>query len=933
MSTESSPLLSYRLFRVSSECEMPGGGQEEAPLVVGVAGTATGSSHHDPARQLSTFFGVIVPTVLSMFSIVVFMRVGFVIGHAGFLQSLLMLVVAYVIISLTVLSVCAISTNGAVQAGGAYFMISRTLGPEFGGSIGLMFYLANVCACGVYVLGLVEAILDDFGADGSDPPGAKALPQGYLYSFLYGSVVLLVCLLVCLVGSHIYSRAAFFIFLVVNAVLITIFASFFAVSPREIVVSRDGNHSFNASFTGFNVSTLRDNMYAMYSRDYTTNNIMSFATVFAVMFNGCTGIMAGSNMSGELKNASSSIPKGTIIAVVYTFVIYFLLFFMTSFTCERALLKGDYGFFRAINVWPPFVLIGIYSASLSASMSNLIGASRILHALAKDDLFGIVLAPAKIVSKGGNPWVAVLYTWALVQLVLFVGKLNTIASIVTVFYLVAYAAVDLACLALEWASAPNFRPTFQVFSWHTCLLGIVSCLVMMFLISAAGASGSLGLMLLLLGFIHLRSAASSWGYISQALIFHQVRKYLLLLDIRKDHVKFWRPQILLMVANPRGSSQLMKFINHLKKGGLFVLGHVEIGDLDTMPSDPIQAHYNFWLSLVDKLSIKAFVDLTLSPSVRQGTQHLLRITGLGGMKPNTLVLGFYDDCVPEDYFLQDPAFSQARENDEFGVDLPALQAHFPPVREAESQRALRPSEYVAIISDAVKMHKNVCLARYFHLLEKDLPPSSSSTSSKRRFEGRYIDVWPLNLLRPNSPTYVDICSLFLLQMACILTMVSSWKAARLRIFLCVESGDVGWVSKEEKLRELLTKLRIKATIKIVTWDQVVALHGHPQHAAGPRGDPERPDPPSGAGGCPEKPARETYLNAATFQVTDEYLASVNDLLLKQGGQTAVRFLYLPRPPADTSQYERYLEQLAILTTDLGPTLLIHGLTPVTCTEL
>uniref|UniRef100_A0A2D4GAU9 Solute carrier family 12 member 9 n=1 Tax=Micrurus corallinus TaxID=54390 RepID=A0A2D4GAU9_MICCO len=84
--------------------------------------------------------------------------------------------------------------------------------------------------------------------------------------------------------------------------------------------------------------------------------------------------------------------------------------------------------------------------------------------------------------------------------------------------MVAYAAVDLACLALEWASAPNFRPTFQLFSWHTCLLGIVSCLVMMFLISPAGASGSLGLMLLLLGFIHLRSAASSWGYISQALI-------------------------------------------------------------------------------------------------------------------------------------------------------------------------------------------------------------------------------------------------------------------------------------------------------------------------------------------------------------------------------------------------------------------------------
>ncbi|XP_050789216.1 solute carrier family 12 member 9 [Gopherus flavomarginatus] len=903
MSTESSPLLSYRLFSVVDEGEMPGTqAQEETPLVGGDMGVAVGPPHPDPARRLSTFFGVVVPTVLSMFSIVVFMRVGFVVGHAGFLQSLLMLVVAYVIILLTVLSICAICTNGAIQGGGAYFMISRTLGPEFGGSIGLMFYLANVCACGVYILGLVEAVLDVFGAEGTDPPGARVLPQGYFYSFLYGSVVLLLCLLVCLVGARIYARAAFLIFLVVNLVLVAIFVSFVAVGPRQVPVARDANHTFNTSFTGFRLATLRANLPAMYSRDYTTNNLMTFATVFAVMFNGCTGIMAGSNMSGELRNASSSIPKGTIIAVVYTFIIYFLLFLMTSFTCERTLLKEDYGFFRSINLWPPLVLVGVYAASLSASMSSLIGASRILHALAKDDLFGIILAPAKIISKGGNPWVAVLYTWALVQLVLFAGKLNTIAGIVTVFYLVAYAAVDLACLALEWASAPNFRPTFQLFSWHTCLLGIASCVLMMFLISPAGASGSLVLMLALLGFIHLRAPASSWGYISQALIFHQVRKYLLLLDVRKEHVKFWRPQMLLMVANPRSGAQLIRFVNDLKKGGLFVLGHVEIGELDTMPSDPIQAHYNFWLSLVDKLNVKAFVDLTLSPSVRQGTQHLLRITGLGGMKPNTLVLGFYDAFVPDDYFLRDPAFSQARENDHFGVDLPALQAHFPPVRGAGVPKALPAAEYVAIVSDAVKMHKNVCLARYFPLLDKERLFSSKA-------EGCFVDVWPLNLLRPDTPAYVDVCSLFLLQLACILTMVSSWRAACLRLFLCVESGDRGWVAKEEKLKELLSKLRIKAAIRAVTWDHVVALHGQ-RLAAG-----------------------EPFLNSAARQVTDEYLAAVNTLVLQQGGQVAVRFLYLPRPPADTSMYERYLEQLEILTRDLGPTLLVHGLTPVTCTEL
>lgn len=909
MSNEDSPLLNYRLFSVVGDAVGPEEATDNGQVVV--CSTSSGTLP-DQEKKLSTFFGVAVPTVLSMFSIVIFLRIGFVIGHAGFLQAVLMLVVAYIIITLTVLSVSAIATNGAVQGGGAYFMISRTLGPEFGGSIGLMIYLANVCACGVYILGLVEAVLDEFGMlpGSSLAEGTHALPQGYLYIVLYASIVLLLCMVICMVGADIYSKASFVTFLLVTIILITILVSFFAVKPHEIHIvhtTTTGTRTFNTSYTGFNSSTFRDNLFDKYAQDYTTNTKMTFATVFAVMFNGCTGIMAGSNMSGDLKNPSGSIPKGTIVAVVYTFFVYLLLFFMVSFTCERVLLQEDYSFFKKINVWPPFVTIGIYSASLSASMSSLIGASRILHALAKDDLFGIPLSPAKKISKGGNPWVAVLYTWGLVQLVLFAGKLNTIAGIVTIFYLMAYAAVDLACLALEWASAPNFRPTFQLFSWHTCLLGIVSCFVMMFLINPAYASGSIVLMIILLGFIHYRSSTSSWGYISQALIFHQVRKYLLLLDVRKEHVKFWRPQILLMVANPRTSCELIQFVNDLKKGGLYVLGHVQIGDLDTMPSDPIQPQYNFWLSLVDKLGVKAFVDLTLSPSVRQGTQHLLRITGLGGMKPNTLVLGFYDNCTPEDYFLLDPAFQGSTGNDSFGVDITSLQAHFAPVRVSETVKALQASEYVAIISDAIKMHKNVCLGRYFHLLNrKDL-------LSKKQNERKSIDVWPLNLWRPDSTNYVDVCSLFLLQMACILNMVSSWKTARMRIFLCVESGDQGWIRKEEKLRELLDKLRIKATIKVVTWDSVVALHWSKRLS--------------------KEQQQEAYANLNVIRITDDYLTAVNRMVCEQTFSTAVRFLYLPRPPADTSQYERYLEQLDIMSKDLGPTLLVHGLTPVTCTEL
>lgn len=948
---ERTPLLHYRLSTSVNESDrrVPPAGQ--APEQRSGTSRQKSSQQRQP-KKLSIFFGVVIPTLLSMFSVVVFLRIGFAVGQAGLYQAIAMFLVAYFIISMTVLSVCAISTNGALDAGGAYYMISRALGPEFGGSIGIMFFLANVCGCALYVLGLVEAIVATFGApeDGTlATSNYQVLPSGYWWSLLYGTAIALLCLLVCMVGAHIYAKATFLIFLVVMFVLGTVFVSFFAVHPRTI--SLPSTNVFNvtglsntANFTGFKLDTLLGNLYAEYVKDYTTGNMMSFATVFAVMFNGCTGIMAGSNMSGELKNPSYAIPRGTITAVIFTFIIYNLLSVLVACSCDRILLQRDYSFLRDINVWNPFVTIGVYSSTLSAAMSNLIGGSRILYALAKDDLFGKVLSPAKKTSHSGNPWVSVLISWFLVQLVLFSGKLNTIASIVTIFFLLVYAAVDLACLALEWASAPNFRPTFRYFTWHTCVLGIIGCAVMMFLINAIYASASIAFMLLLLVVIHYLSPTSSWGYISQALIFHQVRKYLLMLDVRKDHVKFWRPQVLLMVSNPRSSVGLITFINDIKKSGLYVLGHVQLGDLSTLPSDPLQSQYDSWLSLVDHLNIKAFVNLTLSDSVRHGVQHLLFISGLGGMRPNTLILGFYDDTLPKDKLI-DPTLStnhcsNSSDTIEEQEKEPPL-FHFPSLRGSGDRqdygdfgdgKTLGSQEYVSIIADAMKMLKNVVLARYFNHFDRAQALSPPSSSQKRV----YVDVWPVNLFRPDSCSYVDTCSLFLLQLACILNMVRAWRKARLRLFLCVEEGR-SVRGSEAKLGQLLKELRIKAQVYPVPWDHQVALHWQRQGEWSKKSQSLDRNEQNKLGAVKEEENDEEYVNnfpSNATRLSDDYLAAVNKLIRDAAKPApAVRFLYLPRPPADTRRYTTYLHQLELLTQDLGPTLLIHGVTPVITTDL
>ncbi|XP_018336635.1 solute carrier family 12 member 9 isoform X2 [Agrilus planipennis] len=844
-------------------------------------------------RTLGTFAGVFSPVTLSMFSALIFLRVGFIVGNAGLLTTLLQFVIAYIILIFTITSICAISTNGEVEGGGAYFMISRTLGPEFGGSIGTLFFLANIVSSALYISGCVEGLTQNIGPSGilvgKDSPGI--IPDGYWYRFLYSTILNTLNLLICLIGASMFAKTTVLVLIIVIVCIGTTTVSFFIQYPMQVHLPDSNTLVQNityGNYTGLSSVTLSDNLWSNYGKDYTSKGDgTSFAVVFGVLFSGVTGIMAGANMSGELKNPGKSIPIGTLSAAGFTFVVYICLSLLTAATCERFLLQNNYLYMASICVWPVSVAIGLITATWSAALSNVIGSSRVLEALAKDKVFGPLL---NFIPKGtwrSNPIAAVLVSWLLVQCVLLIGSLNAIAQLNSVLFLLSYLATNLACLGLELASAPNFRPAFKYFTWHTALVGLIGTLIMMFVINPIYASCSILLCLTLVVFLHLFSPSkeAQWGSISQALIFHQVRKYLLLLDSRKDHVKFWRPQVLLLVNSPRSACPLIDFINDLKKGGLYVLGHVIKGEPHTDP-DPVQEMYPNWLSLIDHLKVKAFAEITVAPTVREGVQHLVRLSGMGAMKPNTVVFGFLDKEEPKDFLesIESPYKNQNFSNCMFTI---------PP------ENGLEPTEYVKMIDDVLRLKKNVCLCRNFYKLQKDAFKNSNKG---------YIDVWPVNLLNPNEKDAFDNTSLFMMQLACIVNMVPKWSKLTLRICVCDEvrqssftvssSSDTNTDRLEihiNKLQCLLDKLRISAKIFPVNgWNPVIEIHE---------------------------------------VATESYLKSINQLILQQSGETAITFIYLPIPPSKQSSYTFYLKAFETITKDLPPSVLVHGINTVTSTTL
>ena len=210
--------------------------------------------------------------------------------------------------------------------------------------------------------------------------------------------------------------------------------------------------------------------------------------------------------------------------------------------------------------------MGELSTSLVSTLLGIIGAAKMLQAMARDNLIPVFDIFSQGTESADEPTFAIIITWLLVQVTLF-ANINLIANFVTIFFLLTFMVTNLACFALRIGSAPNFRPSFQYFNSYTAAFGVIASFTAMFYVDKVYATTSLAVFLTMFFGIHYICPPKSWGDVSQSLLFFGLRKYLL--RLKQEHVKFWRPQILLLVNDPRRSWNIVQFCNALKKGGLY----------------------------------------------------------------------------------------------------------------------------------------------------------------------------------------------------------------------------------------------------------------------------------------------------------------------------------------------------------------------------
>lgn len=615
-------------------------------------------------NQFGTFAGVFTPSILTILGVIMFMRAGFITGEAGILLAVLILLISKSITVLTTLSISAISTNMQVRGGGAYFMISRVLGPEFGGSIGIALFLAQALSVPFYILGFTEALTRTF----------PVLMPYFLWINLATAGTLFV---IAYISASLAIKAQYIIMTILALSILTFMGGLALrfetgtfldnLHPPAIHTEIGGTRTqpADAQRPPAPIQTSRDSIPVPETQTAITSPSLpahtvrevprySFWILFAIYFPAVTGILAGVNMSGDLKKPSISIPTGTFCAIGVGFAIYLLQMILMGGAFDRAALVNhpyDILLENALFGAGFLVAAGVFAATISSALGSYLGAPRILQAVARDRILTPLRPFEKGTLQGDEPRRAlVLCTGITFAVLLYTGNdaaggaLDAVAAIITMFFMYTYGMINLAAFTEAFGGNPSFRPRFRLFHWSAALLGAAGCLGVAVAVNPLFAGISILLLAGLYFFIRTRQLEATYGDARRGFVYNAVRRNLLRLARMEEDDKNWRPTILAFTGNPHSRDALASYAIWLESGrGIVYLANILVGSYE-QHRDRRQAAIRQLREFCRQNGMEAFPSVVIAPSLQNGISMLMQSAAVGPIRPNMALFGWSADA-------------------------------------------------------------------------------------------------------------------------------------------------------------------------------------------------------------------------------------------------------------------------------------------------
>ncbi|NWZ07202.1 S12A3 protein, partial [Agelaius phoeniceus] len=613
--------------------------------------------------------GVMIRCMLNIWGVILYLRLPWITAQAGIALTWLIILMSVTVTTITGLSISAISTNGKVKSGrGTYFLISRSLGPELGGSIGLIFAFANAVAVAMHTVGFAETVRDLLQEHNSlivDPTNDIRI---------IGVITVTVLLGISLAGMEWEAKAQILFFLVILVSFINYLVG--TVIPATAEKQAKGFFSYRAD---------------IFAQNFVPNwrgPEGSFFGLFSIFFPSATGILAGANISGDLKDPAVAIPKGTLMAIFWTTMSYLVLSatigacvvrdasgslndsvavgspgceglacsFGWNFTAcaqQQSCRYGLSNYYQSMSMvsgFGPLITAGIFGATLSSALACLVSAPKVFQCLCKDQLYPLIGFFGKGYGRNSEPIRGYMLTYVIAVGFILIAELNAIAPIISNFFLCSYALINFSCFHASITNSPGWRPSFRYYSKWAALFGAAVSVVIMFLLTWWAALIAFGIVIFLLGYVLYKKPDVNWGSSMQASSYNMALNYSVGLSEVDEHIKNYRQGqliaalgmegCLVLTGPPNFRPALVDFVGTFTKNlSLMLCGNVLIGPWkQKMPESRLMADgHTKWLM---KRKIKAFYTDVVAEDLRSGVQMLIQAAGLGKMRPNILVLGY-----------------------------------------------------------------------------------------------------------------------------------------------------------------------------------------------------------------------------------------------------------------------------------------------------